>query len=107
MRGAPMAEPCLRMSCWMLCFALAGVPLLKADAPATPREPLPGLIGAPRSLPGVGRWQLAFAAPHGRITAVAWSPDGEEIIYSERGYLRVADAGSLRTKRYFVGHTGR
>src|SRR5579859_8188884 len=53
-------------------------------APQPPeREPLPGLVPAPRPLPGIGRWQLAFTIPRGRIQAVSWSPDGRKLAYSD------------------------
>ncbi len=70
-------------------------------------EPLPGLVPSPAPLPGIGRWQMAHKIPHGRITAVAWSPDGKWIAYSEFTYVRVCDAKSFETRRIFVGHSSR
>ena len=70
-------------------------------------QPLPGLVPAPAPLRGIGRWQMAHKVPHGRITAVAWSPDGKSIAFSEFNYVRVCDAKSFETRRIFVGHSSR
>jgi WD40 repeat protein len=70
-------------------------------------EPLAGLVPAPAHLPGIGRWQMAHKIPHGRITAVAWSPDGKSIAYGEFSYVRVCDAKSFETRRIFAGHSNR
>jgi WD40 repeat protein len=76
------------------------------NAPAK-REPLPGLIPSPRSLPGAGRWQLAHKIPRGRIYSIAWSPDGKKIAYSETTYVRICDAQTFDTERILAGHANR
>jgi WD40 repeat protein len=70
-------------------------------------QPLPGLVPSPRSLPGIGRWQLAHKLPWGRIYSIAWSPDGKKIAYSELSYVRICDATTLETERVLVGHSSR
>ncbi len=74
----------------LVCSVLAWS-LLGEDKPPREagREPFPGLVPAPRSLPGIGRWQLAFRVPHGRIQAVAWSYDGRRIADSDMSYVRI------------------
>jgi WD40 repeat protein len=69
--------------------------------------PLPGLLASPRSLPGIGRWQMAHRIPRGRIYAVAFSPDGKRIAYSESFYLRLCDAQTFQTQRFLAGHRHR
>jgi len=83
-------------------------PLARGANPAAgPRRALPGLVPAPRLLPGVGRWQLAHKIPRGRIYAVAWSPDGKKIAYAESAYIRICDAQSFETEQVLVGHNDR
>jgi len=79
----------------------------KALASVTGRPSLPGLLAAPRPLQGIGRWQMAFRTPLGRITAIAWSRDGKEIVFSEMGYLRICDAETFETRKVLVGHSQR
>src|ERR1700722_13972464 len=75
-------------------------------APATAgREPLPGLVPAPRPLSGLGRWQLAYRLPRGRITAIAWSPEGTRIAYRESNSVRICDAQTFETQHVLVGHS--
>lgn len=74
---------------------------------AAGREPLPGLVPAPGPLPGIGRWQLAYKVPRGRIQAVAWSPDGRKLAYSDMSYVRICDAQTFDTERILVGHSNR
>src|SRR5579862_4473297 len=70
-------------------------------------EALPGLVPAPRPLPGVGRWQLVHKLPRGRIYSVAWSPDGNRLAFSEGSYIRICDAKTFETQRVLVGHSNR
>ncbi|HUE17250.1 MAG TPA: WD40 repeat domain-containing protein [Planctomycetaceae bacterium] len=70
-------------------------------------EPLTGLVPSPRPFPGIGRWQLARKVPNGRIYAIAWSPDGRKIAYSEASYIRICDATTFATEHVLVGHIGR
>src|ERR1700685_2930230 len=68
---------------------------------------LPGLLPAPHPYPGVGRWQLACKIPRGRIYAVAWSPDGRKLAYTEQNTIRICDAQTFKTERFLVGHSQR
>jgi WD40 repeat protein len=79
----------------------------KLTAVTDGREALPGLVPAPRPLPGVGRWQLAYRLPRGRITAIAWSPDGTRIAYRESNSVRICDAKTFETQHVLVGHSQR
>jgi WD40 repeat protein len=79
----------------------------KAVSATAGREPLPGLVSAPRALSGLGRWQLAYKLPRGRITAIAWSPDGSQIAYRESNYVRICDAQTFVTRHVLVGHSQR
>ncbi len=76
-----------------------------AAAPRGGREPLPGLLAAPRPLPGIGRWQLAYKVPRGRITAVAWSSDGRQLAYQEASAIRICDARTFETSKILLGHS--
>lgn len=38
---------------------------------------LQGILPAPATLPGVGRWQIESVAPRGRISDLRYSPDGQ------------------------------
>jgi WD40 repeat protein len=85
----------------LLCTRAEG--LCHAKEPAN-GPPLPGVVSAPRKLPGIGRWQLARKSPRGSIAAIAWNGDGTEIAYSDHTYVRICDAQSLETKKFLAGH---
>jgi WD40 repeat protein len=93
-----------------VCCALPVTPISSAEQPAArgPRasdEPLPGLVTAPRNLPGVGRrWQLARVLPRGLAVGVAWNGDGTRIAYSDDTYVRICDAQSFETQKFLAGH---
>ncbi len=76
-----------------------------AAQPRGEREPLPGLLAAPRRLPGVGRWQLAYKIPRGRIAAITWSSDGGQIAYQEASAIRICDARTFETQHILLGHS--
>jgi hypothetical protein len=48
----------------------------KTESPPTD-DILPGVVARPARIPGIGRWQVETAVPRSRITAIAWSPDGQ------------------------------
>jgi len=88
----------------VLCCTSVGS-LCRAKEP--PNGPsLPGLVSAPRKLPGIGRWQLARKCPRGPTAAIAWNADGTEIAYSDDTYVRICDAQTLETKSFLAGHSG-
>jgi WD40 repeat protein len=94
----------------LLAFCISGGSAVAADRTlpaASRREPLPGLIPAPRPLPGLGPWQLAYKIPRGQITAIAWSPDGQQIAYRESNYIRICDAKTFETRKFLIGHSQR
>ena len=92
-----------------LCGAIPPVsaahPASGPSAASVPPEPLPGLISAPRSLPAVGRWQLARVTRAAVTLAVAWNGDGTQIAFSDETYIRLCDAQSLETKAILAGHS--
>jgi WD40 repeat protein len=102
----------LRRTCALLLPAAVGLALTACAGEVGTGQPqrtppLPGLVPSPRSLPGIGRWQLAHKLPCGRIYSIAWSPDAKKIAYSELSYVRICDATTLETERVLVGHSGR
>jgi len=74
----------------------ARLPSHQPEGPAILRRP-----------PQSERWQVAHHIPRGRISAIAWSPDGKQIAYSEASYVRICDAKTFETQRILVGHRGR
>jgi WD40 repeat protein len=92
----------------ILFAGVCGRVAIAGDAAAPPRserEPLPGLLAAPRPLPGIGRWQLAYKIPRGRILAIAWSSDGRQIAYQEASAIRICDARTFETSKILLGHS--
>jgi len=80
---------------------------IEAGSPASPkRVALPGLLSAPASRPGVGRWQLMTLPLRGFVAAVAWSPDGNRIAFGDTHHIRICDAKTLRLIHVLVGHVG-
>jgi WD40 repeat protein len=67
-------------------------------------EPLPGLVSAPRTLPGIGRWQLARKIPRGRIVAIAWNRDATQIAFNDHTYVRLCDTQTFETTKVLAGH---
>ena len=87
----------------ILFFVTSGADVVRAGGPVN-GKPLPGLVAAPRTLPGIGRWQLAHKIPYGRIVAIAWNGDGSQIAFNDHNYVRLCDAQTLETKTFLAGH---
>jgi WD40 repeat protein len=97
------------VGCCIVGSVSAADPSSAADQTKSPQkrssdEPLPGLVSAPRKLPGIARWQLARKSPNGRVAALAWNGDGTQIAFSDHSYVRLCDANTFETKKILVGH---
>lgn len=74
----------------------------QSDIEATP---LPGLIGQPAELPGIGRWQVVRSAPQGDLRGVSFSPDGRFVAAGcDDGLVRVYETTNWSLTRIFSGH---
>ena len=72
--------------------------------PAHPR--LPGLIPAPQSLAGLGRWQVETRSPRDAVLSLAWSPDRQRLACAAgEKVVRIYETESLKLVALLVGHT--
>lgn len=71
----------------------------------TDSVPLPGLIGQPAELPGIGRWQVVRASPQGELRGVTFSPDGRFVAAGcDDGLVRIYETANWSLARIFSGH---
>jgi WD40 repeat protein/serine/threonine protein kinase len=67
---------------------------------------LPGVIAAPASLAGVGRWQVQTRAPRDAVLSLSWSPDRRRLACAAgETVVRLYDADRLELTALLVGHT--
>lgn len=72
--------------------------------PATPeREPLPGILPNPASIPGISRWQIVSRSPK-FLLSHDWSPDSRFIALGDGSDVRIYSIPDFRLERILVGH---